>query len=359
MSARRIRSRLKCGSVSAFPYSLTFANLFPATPAVPISRTGAMSRGRSGDGRRAEAQRTLPTRSPSIPSRTLESHFSIPTRTFSARKTTTIPDLYVIVGLALILALALVVSAEAAPNHLDRRTLVLRCPLPPSLHAEFRRLAGTENFDIWGTRHNSSEVVVRIRPESRDAIERLSDQPCQVHTADVTAKLISRKVLVPNAVWTKATFFADYRRYSDVVLYLRELAASLPAGVSGSLFSIGKSVQGRDIWVFRLTGKASAGPKKQIWWVPCALLLCGFRANLSSTRNPGSTRSNTPANGLHSQPASTCLRTSSTLTPPLLISSTRSNTSSPPSPTPTATNTPTPRTDTGVRTAELAGLAWI
>ncbi|KAI9022061.1 hypothetical protein DFJ74DRAFT_633249 [Hyaloraphidium curvatum] len=64
----------------------------------------------------------------------------------------------------------------------------------------------------------------------------------------------------------EGTFLARFPRYDETVAYLRGLAAGLPAGVNGSLESIGESVEGRDIWVFRLTGAAGrAEEKKQIW----------------------------------------------------------------------------------------------
>lgn len=174
--------------------------------------------------------------------------------------------LYVSIALALVLIPVLPTLAAPAPVPADKRTLVVKCPVPVELHPAFAALAAKDNFDIFGTRHNRSEVTVRIAPDQQADIEKRTGQPCTVVNADISDLLRVKAPLVePHGIWTKSTFFQQYRRYADVVDYLKQLMTTLPYGVSGSLYSIGKSVKGRDIWVVRLTGKNGPAKKKQIW----------------------------------------------------------------------------------------------
>lgn len=180
-----------------------------------------------------------------------------------------------------------------------------------------RRGRGREGGAGKAGKVNSSVPVVVFRgtESARDAVEALTELPCTTQVADLAAHVrknikeidsieaddtdtyldhapadhdngeedndnddsdsdeaygarayLARK----RRIWTKAAFFQTFRRYPAVVQYLKQIAANPPDGVDASLYSVGKSIKNRDIWVMRVTSKRGGSQKKQIWWAPAS-----------------------------------------------------------------------------------------
>ncbi|KAI9030290.1 hypothetical protein DFJ74DRAFT_464638 [Hyaloraphidium curvatum] len=179
----------------------------------------------------------------------------------------------------------LLVAGLAAASPPDPRTMLLRCDVHDALRIEFRAHAREAGADFWGPAGpDSGGLLLRVRPDARQAIEALAGSPCELVSGNVyaDAALAADAPLVQKDLAGNQTFFVQYPRYDQVVAYLRDLAANLPAGVVGSLSSIGKSVEGRDLYVFRVTSSGGPAGKKQIWinglqhareWVACTTAL--------------------------------------------------------------------------------------
>ncbi|TPX65629.1 hypothetical protein SpCBS45565_g04996 [Spizellomyces sp. 'palustris'] len=156
----------------------------------------------------------------------------------------------------------------AGPRYDDHK--LVRLGVPNNVLANVHRFLDEElGLDIWDTQ--SDHIDVRIPPGADDILtsKSLSDVAGGVLTVTVLdnnlQKIVDEEAQRLNSPSVQAAdWFADYHRYADIKTWYQTLAQQNPSLVT-FIPSIGKSVEGRDIFAVRITSK-TGGSKQQIWF---------------------------------------------------------------------------------------------
>ena len=141
--------------------------------------------------------------------------------------------------------------------------------LPPTRAA----IAATQrlDLDIWGHPSKRTGIDVRVSPAQLKRLKPLlgiDRNRFRVLNANIQKSIDAETVRLNEKLGkfvAPGDWFKEYRRYADIVTWCANLAKAYPNVVKHTA-SIGKSVEGRDIPMLKITAPGDAANRKRIWF---------------------------------------------------------------------------------------------
>ncbi|MCG3132585.1 MAG: hypothetical protein FLDDKLPJ_03448 [Phycisphaerae bacterium] len=146
-----------------------------------------------------------------------------------------------------------VVVARGQTSDADHLALLaVRPTSDPQRLALLERVRFDRNLEIWSDEVEAEVFDVRATPAGRAALDRLHiDYSITVPDLDALYDDYFNRVATGD-------FFEDYATYEEYAGFLHELADRFPD--LATIVSVGKSVEGRSLWMLRITGPGAKKP---------------------------------------------------------------------------------------------------
>ncbi|KAJ3277722.1 hypothetical protein HK104_003036 [Borealophlyctis nickersoniae] len=163
------------------------------------------------------------------------------------------------------------IATLLAGSDYTNQKLVRLQAAPGTLSKIHRILEEDLSLDVWDTQKDHIDFRILTGLESvvlnTASLKNVAGGKVSITVLeDNLQKLVDEEKARLNGPQVQAAdWFADYHRYADIRTWYQTLSTQYPDLVT-FVPSIGKSVEGRDIFAVRITNKASTGAKKQYWF---------------------------------------------------------------------------------------------
>jgi len=157
-------------------------------------------------------------------------------------------------------------APELEAQWLERYDGHLVVATKPATIRELRTVVALAD-DVWTDRPRLGDVVIQVTP---DKLALLDAQGIgyDVWIDDVQREVDRQMAEIRQVRGLRgAGFFDNYRTFGEIVTWMNDLQAQRPDLVS--VFSIGQSHEGRDIWVMKITGPGDSSQRPAILWNGC------------------------------------------------------------------------------------------
>ncbi|KAI8903655.1 hypothetical protein DFJ77DRAFT_515693 [Powellomyces hirtus] len=146
-------------------------------------------------------------------------------------------------------------AAAVQDGYVNDQLVRLQVPEGAQLLQLHKFLEDNLNLDIWDTQ--ADHIDFRVPAARADEI--LKKDPL----AKANVKLSGAGAAADVAVAAAADWFTEYHRFADIVAWYKALATANPTLVT-FVPSIGKTVQGRDIFAVKITSPTNAGQEAYV-----------------------------------------------------------------------------------------------